>query len=311
MNPDDRRMLFAAIQILRRKEPSRYRLPIRSREMHKLWLDELRFVDAGGHRVGKTNRLRVCFRLDREEICAVARVRMLVDEIFVICRPMRLYVGAVSRGDVRDRGMRGIASDFGDANVAVARSVWLIRVECNSLAVVRPGGAPGFELPLRDLHHLPAGRWHNVQMIPAILITQKRNPPSVWRRPRLGSCLTPVRYAPKLLLGNLVDGARFPVGGVSDINRIFLEVFRFTVIHEVCCIYPGKSAVFSRSANCDRFAACDLRCVDLPRNVFPDAINNFLPRIGWSFVVIDRLGACGVRKAGAVGRPDWPRNANV
>src|SRR5712692_409699 len=304
MNPDDRRMLFAAIQILRRKEPSRYRLPIRSREMHKLWLDELRFVDADGHRVGKTNRLRVCFRLDREEICAVARVRVLVDEIFVICRPMRLDVGAVSCGDVRDRGMRGIASDFGDADVAVARPTWFIRVECNLLAVVRPGGAPGFELSLRDLHHLPAGRWHNVQMIPAILIAEKCNPPSVWRRPRLGSYLTPVRYAPKVLFGNLVDGVRFPIGDISDINRIFLEVFRFPVVYEVRCVYPGQSTVFSRSANCDRLAACDLRCVDLPRNVFPDAVNNLLSGIARSFVVIDGPGACGVRKSGAVGRPD-------
>src|SRR6266446_403124 len=115
--------------------------------------------------------------------------------------------------------MRGITADLGNTNVAVARPRRLIRVECYARAVMRPGGAPGFEVPLRDLHCFAAGRWDNIQMIPAILITQKRDPPPVGRRPRLGSCLTPVRYAPKLLLRDLVDGARFPIGDIRDIDR--------------------------------------------------------------------------------------------
>src|SRR5882724_13497631 len=148
-------------------------------------------------------------------------------------------------------------------------------------------------------------------MIPAILIAKKRDPPPVWRRPRLGSGFAPVRYAPKLFLRDLVDGTRLPIGNVRNIDRIFLEVFRLTVVHEVRCVHPGQSAVFSRSANWYRLSTCDLRCIDLPRNVFPDAINNLLSGIGRSFVVIDGLGAYRVSKAGAVGGPDYPRNAHV
>ena len=96
VNPDDGRMFFDRIQIFWNKQPARHQLAIRSREMHKLGLDESRFVDTGRHGVGETNRLRVWFCFDREQVRTVARIRVLVDDVFIIGGPMRFDVGAVA-----------------------------------------------------------------------------------------------------------------------------------------------------------------------------------------------------------------------
>ena len=127
----------------------------------------------------------------------------------------------------------------------------------------------------------------------------------------MGSRLSPVRNAPKLLLGDVMDNMRLSVGNVHDIDRIFLEVFRLPIVHEPRWVYPRQAAVFSGCADGNRPALRELNGVDLPWNVFPSTVNNLISGIGGCFIVIDGLEARGVGQARAIGRPHWARNANV
>ncbi len=148
MNPDDRRVFFCAIQILGHEQPPGHWLSIRTRETYKLRLDKLRFVDARRHRVGQAYRLGIGFCLDRIEIPAVPRVRVLVHQVLIIGGPVRFDVRPVSCRDVRYRRVSGIAGHVRDADMTVAGAVRLISVERYERAVVRPSRAPSFKVSL-------------------------------------------------------------------------------------------------------------------------------------------------------------------
>src|SRR4029077_20390286 len=98
-------------------------------------------------------------------------------------------------------------------------------------------------------------------MIPAVLIAQERDPFAVWRWPRLGSGFAPVRNAPGLFFGCVMDGVVFPVGGVHNKDRILLEVLCLSIEHEMRRIYPCQAAVLSGRADCHRLASGDFQSV--------------------------------------------------
>src|ERR1700704_6014086 len=102
--------------------------------------------------------------------------------------------------------------------MTVPGTVWLISVERNARAVVRPSRAPSLKVSLGDLDSVASCRGHDVQVIPSILIAQKCDPPPVRRRPRLRSRLAPVRNTPKFLFGDGVDFAWLTVASARHIN---------------------------------------------------------------------------------------------
>src|SRR6266852_3103833 len=145
-------------------------------------------------------------------------------------------------------------------------------------------------------------------MIPAVLIAKKRDPFAIGRWPRLGSSFAPVWNAPELFFGDVMDGVRLPVGSVHNVDRILLEVLCLSIEHEVRCVYPCQAAVLSGLADGHRLATCNFHRVNLPRNVFPNAVNDLPPGIAGSFIVIDGFETGSVGKAGAVRRPNRARN---
>src|SRR5260370_15635320 len=84
VNPNDRGMLFSAVEILGDEEPAGNLLAVRSRKAHELGLDELGMIDAHRHGIGEANRLSVGNGRNREKIGAVMRVCVLADEELVV-----------------------------------------------------------------------------------------------------------------------------------------------------------------------------------------------------------------------------------
>src|SRR5258708_7918285 len=84
VNPNDRRMLFGAVEIFGDEEPAGNLLAVRSGKAHELGLDELEMIDARRHGIGEANRLCVGNGRNREKVGAVMRVRVLVDEELVV-----------------------------------------------------------------------------------------------------------------------------------------------------------------------------------------------------------------------------------
>src|SRR2546429_3973986 len=71
---------------------------------------------------------------------------MLIDQPCVAIRPVRFDVRSGRLLEVRNLCLRGVVADRGDANPAVPRVIFRVRVERDARAVVRPGRAPGLKL---------------------------------------------------------------------------------------------------------------------------------------------------------------------
>src|SRR2546423_3409559 len=100
-------------------------------------------------------------------------------------------------------------------------------------------------------------------MVPAVLVTEKRDPLAVRRRPGLRARFAPVGDAPEFFFGDFVDGAGFSVGSFGYIDEVFFEVAGLAVEDEMRGVNPGEAAVFSWGADGDGLATGNFAGVDL------------------------------------------------
>ena len=300
VDPYDGRMLLRSIEVSRHEEPSRYRLAVRPGIVHELGLDEHGGVDRVRHRFRETHT-DSRRRIDRDQIGGAVRIGVLKNEMLVVRRPDRRGVCPPPAGDHRHPRVSGIAPDHGDAEVAIAGMIRLVRIERDPRAVMRPLRAPRFKAPLRNLNRGAASRRHDVDVIPSVAIADEGNPLAVGRRlrVRIGSA----GDAPEFRVELLVHCLRFGAGDIEDGNRTPLVIARLAIDEDVAGVQPPASTESAQDAERPWRAATRRNGARLARHVLGDRVDDFRSRVGGCLLMADRRHRVVEKERLAVGRP--------
>ena len=148
-------------------------------------------------------------------------------------------------------------------------------------------------------------------MIPSVFIAQEGDPLAVGRGPRLRACFAPVGDAPEFFFVDFVDGFRVAGGSVGEIDEIAFEVFGLAVKDKMCVVDPGQSAVLAGFGDRDGFRVREFDRVDLARDIFGNAVDEFGTGIRRRFIVMNDFRAGDIGDGQTVGRPENAADAHV